>query len=1012
MRFLFLSGILACLLSAQGTWQLRRWNDQAPNTGPGVKSLDFTRGVATLLPMDHGGFLYSEEVGSQIREAFTDGRIVRRLGTDFRGGELAPLETQNAPTIARYFCLDGTGALWFAGGNQVRRMTADGVIAVIGESKNATPPFDASQFVSAAARRLSDTAFQVEGIACSDSSEAYFTDAWTSSVIRLGSDGFARRFAGVGRQGPDPNNPGVRNPALQHHFENPQNLVRAGDLLFVYDRSRVHRLELSAGLAQVILIYEDPSFAGSYPHQFGLGVDGASLLVGEPDFRVGAIPLNTQSLIRVFRNLPTVAFDFSKERMDVSAFGRLRDGSYVIGTRRPGANIFRSLNGTWIPVIGSAVKEERVPLSLLFNSYFEGTRWTSDGEMLFQLHHLPAALNLAGYRQGDDFVTLYSGIAPDSSYFYVNPPGNFLTRNGRGDWVYGNFGSPEVYVWRAATKSTTKHYPAFPPPFVLPGTASFADDNSIWITQSGDVFRYDLSSAAMFPLTKVRDVERPKEGPLGQSNTSGFPPAFDSTGQLTFFHPTERAGDAAIWRADLRSRTLSRITGTPSSPPGRHGMVAKDAKVFGITAMGCAASGLVFHDLDFEGLRFVNRQGILEDVLRRGGATASDFLGDALRNGFAPHSYFCWPDGSIVASGFVDRVIRDVHPPNYTRLRKRAGDDQELLQPGPLRSALEVEVTRSNQPVANQLVRFRIFRGAGELSQSQVFTDGQGLARVSLRLPSAPGPVWVEASIETGATVMFRALLRYPARPLPVLSSSSVVGAALSVPAVNRLSASGIATIFGANFADAPRAITSADIRQGELPTSLGGICVELNGRRAPLFAVFPAQINFQVPAIPPGGSVDLRVIAGCDTPSAGYSASVSVPVASATPEFFYSAYAPGGAAPVIAVDAMTGELAPLRAGQWITLYATGLGPVSPSVSPGRVATAAASLSLPYSIQIGGNTVDASRIAYAGVAPGTAGQYQINLKLPDELPVGRVPIRLNVGGTLSPSGPYLEIEAK
>jgi uncharacterized protein (TIGR03437 family) len=60
-------------------------------------------------------------------------------------------------------------------------------------------------------------------------------------------------------------------------------------------------------------------------------------------------------------------------------------------------------------------------------------------------------------------------------------------------------------------------------------------------------------------------------------------------------------------------------------------------------------------------------------------------------------------------------------------------------------------------------------------------------------------------------------------------------------------------------------------------------------------------------------------------------------------------------------------------------------------------------------ITLDGAAIDSTRILYAGVAPGFAGLYQINLQLPAT--VGANPaIRATVAGQSSPAGLTLPVE--
>jgi uncharacterized protein (TIGR03437 family) len=72
------------------------------------------------------------------------------------------------------------------------------------------------------------------------------------------------------------------------------------------------------------------------------------------------------------------------------------------------------------------------------------------------------------------------------------------------------------------------------------------------------------------------------------------------------------------------------------------------------------------------------------------------------------------------------------------------------------------------------------------------------------------------------------------------------------------------------------------------------------------------------------------------------------------------------------------------QAGDTIVLFGTGLGPVSPGVPSGEIATEASPLAAPLKVSFTGyaGTVFGT-VTYAGVVPGTLGLYQVNVVVPE-----------------------------
>lgn len=242
---------------------------------------------------------------------------------------------------------------------------------------------------------------------------------------------------------------------------------------------------------------------------------------------------------------------------------------------------------------------------------------------------------------------------------------------------------------------------------------------------------------------------------------------------------------------------------------------------------------------------------------------------------------------------------------------------------------------------------------------------------------------------------------------LPTISS--LVGAGLSQPFVTKASYNQILTIFGQRFAPDgfARVAGGADLVNGRLPTKLGGVCVEMGGQRAPLFAVFDTQINFQSVAPVNGGStLPVRVIRNCDEPNALLSGTVDVETVAAAPEFFFFVSTQTGVNPVAAVNETTKRLVgqpgllpgaifeAAKPGDVVTLYVTGLADTIPRYGPGELPPGAASTARPVIVRLGARDITP---LYAGVKPFNAGLYQVSFTVPADVVLGNIQIQLIVG---------------
>jgi uncharacterized protein (TIGR03437 family) len=160
---------------------------------------------------------------------------------------------------------------------------------------------------------------------------------------------------------------------------------------------------------------------------------------------------------------------------------------------------------------------------------------------------------------------------------------------------------------------------------------------------------------------------------------------------------------------------------------------------------------------------------------------------------------------------------------------------------------------------------------------------------------------------------------------------------------------------------------------------------VYIGSAPAPLLYVSPGQINFLVPPELPPGPVDLRVALATRSGPA-----VQLVLAASSPALFQSD-------PEFAVAVWREDV--------VTVYATGLGSTVPAAVGGELARGPAPLEKLSSlrVEIAGTELPPEAVLYAGAAPGFAGLYQIDMRMPK----GAEPdpeIRISVSGNRSPAG--------
>jgi uncharacterized protein (TIGR03437 family) len=230
----------------------------------------------------------------------------------------------------------------------------------------------------------------------------------------------------------------------------------------------------------------------------------------------------------------------------------------------------------------------------------------------------------------------------------------------------------------------------------------------------------------------------------------------------------------------------------------------------------------------------------------------------------------------------------------------------------------------------------------------------------------------------------------------PNYTAAGIVNGASFTPG---LAPNTIVSIFGTNLSWDTHTLQASDITGGALmPTTMGNVEVYFEGWPAYLYYVSPTQINLLVPSSLLPGTFQFWVARqGTRGPI------VTVTLGSAAPAIFQTS---SGVVIATHLDgSLVSSASPAVAGGIVTLWATGLGNTYPALADGALPTGVQWLSQMslFDVEINGTALDPTAILYAGVAPGFAGLYQVNVQLPDPLPPNPE-IRLGLGGVLSPPG--------
>ncbi len=353
----------------------------------------------------------------------------------------------------------------------------------------------------------------------------------------------------------------------------------------------------------------------------------------------------------------------------------------------------------------------------------------------------------------------------------------------------------------------------------------------------------------------------------------------------------------------------------------------------------------------------------------------------------------------------------------------------------------------TSQPIArltpSGLVSFRLAQGSPKSTQFVVIANG-GLGTLSITAAApttAAGGNWLTAATPAGFSGI--SLTADPAAVTApgiyqgsVAVTTNAVNGPVTVPvqfevfaagapvtafggAVNNSAAEAgdvlaqgtIVALFGEQF-------TLGDPQQGKLPltTDLAGTKVFVNDQPAPLFYSSYGQINFQVPYNATTGPGVIRV----DRPGQRGN-SISVTIAARAPRILklgidrYGIIVnQDGSFPIPTTPGIASH--PAKAGDVLVIYAIGLGQTSPPVTEGAIAPSSPLASVPSitNVLFGGGGFRGDSIAvppmFAGLTPGYAGLYQINVTVPAGLPPGETPVILQGDdGTISKTS-YISVQ--
>ena len=221
------------------------------------------------------------------------------------------------------------------------------------------------------------------------------------------------------------------------------------------------------------------------------------------------------------------------------------------------------------------------------------------------------------------------------------------------------------------------------------------------------------------------------------------------------------------------------------------------------------------------------------------------------------------------------------------------------------------------------------------------------------------------------------------------LNPIGVVNAASYQPITASLAPGELITLFGTGLSSVTMAMEGGQT----FPSALGNVSVSIDGLSCPIYFVSPTQLSVIVPY---GVASNQTGLANIQVTNNGVKSNVvQMYLTDSSPGSF--SQNENGLGYAAALHAASGEVItssnPAQPGEYISVYLTGLGVVTPTITDGALGpTSTLSYSDLYNAgNLGvyfndygpdGSVGNYGNIEYAGLAPGLAGLYQINVQVP------------------------------
>jgi uncharacterized protein (TIGR03437 family) len=224
-------------------------------------------------------------------------------------------------------------------------------------------------------------------------------------------------------------------------------------------------------------------------------------------------------------------------------------------------------------------------------------------------------------------------------------------------------------------------------------------------------------------------------------------------------------------------------------------------------------------------------------------------------------------------------------------------------------------------------------------------------------------------------------------------------------------------SVYGTGFTVAGRARSAQSFDMadsGKFPQQLDCVAIEVAGTRVPITYMQDNQINAEGPTLAQNTTAEVRVVVNPGTPNEKKSAAVTAGHNITSPAFFtfggksIAARHPDGT--IAANPAVVAGARPVKAGDLVTLYLTGLGLTDPTYQSGEVVSGQSLVTGSVTVQVGSAMLAAADVPYVGLSPQSiSGLYQLNVRIPASTDTGDVPVTVKVGSASTQAGTTIAV---